>query len=431
MIPVRVWLTLGCLSAVAACGGGSDSLQNGAACGQLPPPVPGAAQTTASPAAPEPAQIDEPVASPADAGAAPAPTAQAGAPAQPMMQPMQPPATNAPPPKTNPKPDTKPQQPVDTTPSIGTGDLTRPAHGPAPLEAAKLAGAPYTLVKNWDFGTRGTVRNQIDLDGEFQYHDVFGTIANGTNYGAVTVASTLQAAIDALGLGLDNNRQPVEDPANPYREFTSDSLLTYVRPLEAKQSKCKVSKHNAGNGSFTSKWRLEHGGALLGRDLVWETRARMPKPLPGYWFALWTAGTQWDSGAEMDVMESFGTPNISADAFHADAVGGTGTIDYASWPNGLTAAGVPLDDRKLSDWHVWTWVYLRDDSYEVYYDGHRVQSGKIHWSLGGLPSSAPIDMRFLFDFSWGHTQVKDVDIELPAKEFPIIYEVDYSRVYMR
>jgi hypothetical protein len=39
-----------------------------------------------------------------------------------------------------------------------------------------------------------------------------------------------------------------------------------------------------------AKWSLPSGGALLGQDMVWETRVRMPKPLPGFWFALWTAG---------------------------------------------------------------------------------------------------------------------------------------------
>lgn len=39
---------------------------------------------------------------------------------------------------------------------------------------------------------------------------------------------------------------------------------------------------------------------------------------------------------------------------------------------------MPKTYRELLDWHTWTWVYLRDDSYEIYYDGHRVQHGVIH-----------------------------------------------------
>jgi hypothetical protein len=40
-------------------------------------------------------------------------------------------------------------------------------------------------------------------------------------------------------------------------------------------------------------------------------------------------------------------------------------------------------------------------------------------------------MSFLFDFGWGHTQISDVNITLPASNFGITYEVDYSRVYLR
>jgi hypothetical protein len=44
------------------------------------------------------------------------------------------------------------------------------------------------LVKNWHFGTNGTIKNYADMNANFVYHDQFNTIGNGTNYGAVTVA---------------------------------------------------------------------------------------------------------------------------------------------------------------------------------------------------------------------------------------------------
>jgi hypothetical protein len=314
---------------------------------------------------------------------------------------------------------------------VGTGDMQHPVTGPGPVEIAKLTGTPYTLVKNWDFGTHGTVRNQADLDSEFQYHDHFGTIANGTNYGSVTVASSRETAIGASGLGLPNDEQPVEDPARPNREWTAESLLAHVWPLSSTQQTASVAKHDTGNGSFAAKWGLPNGGELLGHDLVWETRVRMPKPLPGYWLALWTAGQLWDKGAEMDVLESFGVPDVDAKAFHSDSVGGTNQVVYDSWPNTLSSIGVPMKERDLPDWHTWTWVYLRDDSYEIYYDGYLVQHGNIHWTRSGVEGGQETDMHFLFDFSWGHTQVQDVNIELPASAFPLTYEIDYSRVYMR
>lgn len=319
------------------------------------------------------------------------------------------------------------------TETVGIGDVSAPALGPAPLEAARVGGAPFVLVKNWDFGTNGTIKDVASLISEFQFHDQFGTIANGTNYGAVTVAPDAATAISASNLGLPGNMQPIEDPAHPTREWTADTLKAHVRPLSASQSTCTVSAHDAGNGSFTAKWKLPKGGALLGKDLLWETRVRMPVALTGYWFALWTAGNPWNKGAEMDVLESFGTPNIypPAAAFHVNSVGGQDSIDYSSWPAGLTAAGVPANGRDLAQWHVFTWVYSKDDSYEVYFDGVVVQTGTIHWTLGGTAGGQVIDMDFLFDFSWGHTQIADVNIALPASAFPITYEIDYSRVYLR
>lgn len=307
---------------------------------------------------------------------------------------------------------------------MGGGDISKPAVGPAPIEFGKVGGATFTLVKNWDFGANGTIKNTNDLISEFNFHDQWGTTANGSNYGAVTVAANSASAISG---------QPIEDPSRPNREFLSDSLKTYVRPLKASATTVSVSAHDTGNGSITSKWTLPSGGAGLKRDLLWETRVRIPNPLPAYWFALWTAGTKWDGGAEMDVVESFGTPNIGsgAHAFHVNSVGGTDKYAYSAWPNQLDSIGVPTAQRDLSQWHTFTWVYLQDDSFKVYYDGYLVQQGTLHWTVKGVAGGENTDMSFLFDFGWGHTQISDVNISLPASNFPLTYEIDYSRVYMR
>lgn len=317
--------------------------------------------------------------------------------------------------------------------SLGSGDITKPALGPAPTEAAKVPGAPFVLVKNWNFGATGTIKDINDLISEFQFHDQFNTIANGTNYGSVTVAPTAATAIAASNLGLPNNRQPVEDPARPNREFTTDSIVTHVLPLSASDSTLSATSHDTGNGSFTAKWSLPSGGTRLKRDLLWESRVRIPRSAPGFWFSLWTAGKKWNKGAEMDVVESFGTPNIGtgAKAFHVNSVGGQDKRAFSSWPSELSNIGVPAASRDLANWHVFTWVYLADDSYQVYFDDYLVQQGTLHWTLTGSNSGEAIDMFFLFDFGWGHTQVKDVNISLPASNFPVTYELDYSRVYMR
>jgi hypothetical protein len=308
--------------------------------------------------------------------------------------------------------------------TIGTGNENQPAMGPPPTEAGKVGGGSWALVKNWNFGTSGNIRDIDALSREWQYHDQFGTIGNGSNYGAITVAPNKATAI---------NNQPVEDPARPYREFTAEALRTYVRPLSASQQSVTVTKHDAGNGSITAKWKLTSGGSILGKELLWESRVRMPETEAGYWFAIWTAGNKWSGGAEMDVLESFGTPNIYPPpaAFHVDCVGGRNDISYSSWPSGLTAAGVPSGVRDLREWHTFTWHYKKDDTFVVYFDGYVVQRGSLRWTLGGTSSGEHIDMSFLYDFGWGHTQISQVNISLPAADFNIVYELDYSRVYLR
>src|SRR6185369_8559921 len=144
-----------------------------------------------------------------------------------------------------------------------------------------------------------------------------------------------------------------------------------VRPLSPTQTTVTATAHDAGCGSLMAAWHLPNGGSHLGKDVLWETRVRMPVPVAAYWFALWAAGEQWNAGAEVDVLESFGSANVypPPTAFMANARGGTTTVDYTSWPTGLDAAGVPTNDRDLREYHVWSWLYRKDDSYVVYFDG--------------------------------------------------------------
>ena len=70
--------------------------------------------------------------------------------------------------------------------TIGSGTVASPAVGPKP--SFGIGGGGMVLVKNWHFGTSGTIKNYADMNANFFYHDQFGTIGNGTNYGAVMVA---------------------------------------------------------------------------------------------------------------------------------------------------------------------------------------------------------------------------------------------------
>ncbi len=322
-------------------------------------------------------------------------------------------------------------RPAEIRETIGGGTVTAPAVGPAP--AFGIGGPHMVLVKNWHFGRDGTIRDMAAMSANFDYHDQFGTIGNGTNYGARTVAPD---AADALP------NQPVEGVNSPpVRQFTADSLRTFLTPLDG-ATVCNPDLHNAGCGSFMAKWSLPNAGSLLGRDIVWETRVRYVTP-PYFWFALWTAGNKWSGdggaqGAEQDLIESFGYDNGGGNTnydgrfWHSNAVATPlkDTVDYGDWGRAMAAHGFPSYDA--ARYHIWTWLYRRDDTYAMYCDGKQVQSGSdYHWTFGDRAGEEPIDLVFLFDGGWGHTQVKSVDHPLPASAFAgKFYEWNYSRVYL-
>ena len=85
-----------------------------------------------------------------------------------------------------------------------------------------------------------------------------------------------------------------------------------------------------------------------------------------------------------------------------------------------------------SKYHIWTWLYKKDNSYAMYVDGVVVQSGvNYYWTNGSKETDPPIDRDFLFDGGWGHTQIGSVNKPLPASEFTgKFYEWNYSRVYL-
>ena len=315
--------------------------------------------------------------------------------------------------------------------TLGGGTVTSPAVGPKP--AFGIGGPNLVLVKNWRFGKKGTIKNYADMNANFLYHDQFGTIGNGTNYGAVMVAPDAANALP---------NQPIEgDACPPVREFTDDSLRTLLQPLYG-ATKVLPTQHNAGSGSFMAKWKLPHGGSLLGQDIVWETRVRCVTP-PYFWFAIWTAGNKWKwdngaQGAEQDLVESFGydnggqNTNYDGRFWHSNAVAtpAKDKVDYGDWGKAMAAQGVKNFDA--SKFHVWTWLYRKDDTYAMYCDGIQVQSGSdYHWTFGGKATDEPIDMDFLFDGGWGHTQIGSVNHAMPASAFAgKYYEWSYSRVYL-
>ncbi|MDQ2732702.1 MAG: hypothetical protein M3Y56_13670, partial [Armatimonadota bacterium] len=225
------------------------------------------------------------------------------------------------------------------------------------------------------------------------------------------------------------------------RKFTADSLVTTLAPLGGAKS-VSPPEHNTGNGSFMAKWRLPNGGSLLGRDIVWETRVRYVTP-PYFWFALWTAGNKWkwdghSQGAEQDLVESFGYDNGGANTnydgrfWHSNSVANPSkdTVDYGGWGTAMTKQGIPTYDA--TQYHIWTWVYKKDNTFAMYVDGKVVQKGvDYYWTYGNTAKDEPIDLVFLFDGGWGHNQIGSVNKKFdPAGFAGKYFEWNYSRVYL-
>jgi len=310
--------------------------------------------------------------------------------------------------------------------TVGGGTIDSPAVGPAPTK--ELGGPDFVLVKNWKFGRKGTITNVADLKEHFQFHDQFGTISN--QYGAVIVAPSEDVSLTGLN-------QPVEGRdtgGKPAREFFADSMKTYLVPLRG-ATECLPTRHDLGNGSFQAKWKLPHGGSRLGQDILWETRVRYVT-LPYFWFAIWTCGNKWGKGAEIDVVESFGYDNggkytnYDGRFWHVGIIRGREDEPYSDWQASMKKFGVSSFDAAV--YHTWTMLYKADNTIIIYMDGIPVQTGFSHWTLNTDETGEPIDMDFIFDGGWGHTQIASVNKPLPTSAFAhSYYEWDYSRIYLR
>lgn len=318
--------------------------------------------------------------------------------------------------------------------TIGGGTISSPAVGPDPSYG--IGGSGFVLVKNWNFGSNGTIKNISDLNANFQYHDQFGTYnVGGGNYGSNIVAADAANALSGQPIeGMNTGSQPV-------RAFFADSMKTYLVPLNGATTVTPAA-HNVGSGSFQSKWKLLNGGSLLNQDILWETRVRYVTP-PYFWFSIWCSGDAWTKpsgaglgGAEMDLVESFGYDNgggytnYAGRYWHSDSVGGFSATNYSNWSNGMASHGITSFDP--TQWHTWTWLYRKDNTYGAYVDGTLVQSGTMNWTNGNEANGVPIDMNFIFDGAWGSTQIASVNHSLPASALVgAYYEWDYSRIYLK
>ena len=319
--------------------------------------------------------------------------------------------------------------------TIGGGTIASPAVGPA--QSFGIGGTGFTLVKNWHFGADGTIRNITDLNANFMYHDQFGTYNNGNGqYGSNIVAPDTADALSG---------QPIEGTNTgglPVRTFFTDSLRTYLVPLNGATTvsvTTTAAAKNCGSGSFEAKFTLPNGGTRLNQDIIWETRVRYVTP-PYFWFSIWNCGNPWQSGAEMDLVESFGYDNgggytnYNGAYWHSNSVSGSDQVNYNNgWSNGMSSVGINSFDA--TQYHIWDLAYYKDGTYAFYVDGVKVQYGSqpYNWTVGASPSGQATNMSFIFNGDWGNTQVSGVDNKsLPASQLSgTYYEWNYSRIYLR
>jgi hypothetical protein len=293
--------------------------------------------------------------------------------------------------------------------------------------------ADFKLVRDWNFGTNGTIKGYDDLNREFMYKDEFGTINNGGHYGSNMVAPDSQKAYDGA--------PTIEEEGDP-RSFGPDSITTSLIPIHGndgqKSDQADPPNNNVGNGSFTAKTCFKNAGKLLGKSILWETSIRYDA-IPQNWFALWNAGKKWDKGAEFDVVESYGFPgNEDGHLLHADPVGAKqAEFDYLGpngsdpWDKTMAKVGIPAD-HTAATFHTFAVLYRADDTFTFFLDGLKTNAGTMHWTEGGVDDdSKATDFFFLFDLGFGHNSIDSVRGKVPfSKLQDKHYEIDFSRVYL-
>ena len=161
---------------------------------------------------------------------------------------------------------------------------------------------------------------------------------------------------------------------------------------------------------------------------------------PGFWFSLWTVTRPYLTGygPEQDVLETFGYNNTGTFTnydgrfWHSNTVGGSDTVNYTDFQTGMQSVGINSYDA--TQYHVWQWLYRKDDTYAMYVDGTMVQYGSkpYPWTSTGSTTGTAEPVYFNFDATWGDNQASDDKFSIPASELNgTYYEFNYSRVYLR
>ncbi len=236
---------------------------------------------------------------------------------------------------------------------------------------------------------------------------------------------TTQWAREENGYGGGNQENQFYS-TDPKYCFTKDGVLNFALYRDA---------HTTSDGKalpYTSARirSLHRGDWCYGK---FEVRAKVPGA-EGIWPAVWMLPTDskygpWASGGEIDILESRG-----------NQVGETiGTIHFGGpWPrNKYQGKTHTLPGKNAAeDFHVYA-VEWQSDEIRWYVDGEKYQTIKQEqWTSEAAPDNpaAPFDQRFhlimnlavdggFFNGTGQHSK------NVPDKDFPQLFQVDYVRVY--
>lgn len=162
-----------------------------------------------------------------------------------------------------------------------------------------------------------------------------------------------------------------------------------------------------------------------------EIRARIPVA-SGAWPAIWTLGTdmEWPSNGEIDIMEYYqiqGVPHILANAAWGSdkrysAVWNTKTVPFTYFTD--------KDPEWASKFHIWRMDW-DEEAIRIYLDDELMNEtlleNTLNGSLGDYKNPFKQPHYVLLNLAIGGDNGGEPDLSA----FPMIYEIDYVRVYQK
>lgn len=160
----------------------------------------------------------------------------------------------------------------------------------------------------------------------------------------------------------------------------------------------------------------------------WEVRARLDGQA-GSWPAIWTLGAngEWPTNGEVDLMEFY--PNGGAPALHANVAWGTATRWSAKWSSKVRSLSsfTSKDPDWLKKFHVWTMDW-NADTVKLSLDGEVLNTTLTSQTVNADGTNPYRDrpQYVMLNLALGANGGD------PSKgNFPMVYEVDYVRVYQK